>query len=149
MPAILWDVIGKPGGKPKMKQKISRRKTETDEEYEKRKTDCIETLDEFRDRMLAEMLATPDQYLMRREVHRTAEQHAELLAEVIETCKRIDGHTGPWVRNDRACQSKYGTCAYLGVCAGVETLDSERFEKLDTAHPELGTTEDSLDDCPL
>lgn len=150
MPAILWDVVGKPGGKPKGKTKIARRKAETDEQYEKRKADNLETLEEFEERLVSEMLATPDEYLVRREVHRTAEQHAELLAEVVETCRRIDAHQGPWVRNDRACQSKYGTCQYLGVCAGVETLDSERFEKIDAAHPELaGEASDALDDCPL
>lgn len=152
MPAILWDVVGKPGGKPRGKAKIARRKSETDQEYETRKADNLETLDEFEERLCAEMLAAPDEYLVRREVHRTAEQHAELLAEVIETCRRIDAHQGPWVRNDRACQSKYGTCAYLGVCAGVEGLDSERFEKLETPNPELGTTtggNNELDNCPL
>jgi hypothetical protein len=85
-------------------------------------------------------------------VHRTREQHAELLAEVIATCQRIEAHEGPWVRNDRACQSRYGTCPYLGVCAGVEGLDSERFEKLETPNPELGTTTGGtheLDSCPL
>lgn len=150
MPRILWDVIGKPAGKPRGKAKIAKRKSETDEEYAARKADNLETLGEFEDRLTQEMVSNPDEFLVRREVHRTKEQHADILAEVIETCRRIQAHEGLWIRNDKGCRQYNSTCQYLPVCAGVETLDSERFEKLTTANPELSTaTEAEIDDCPL
>jgi hypothetical protein len=151
MPSILWDVVKKPAGKPKGKVKIARRKTESDAEYEARKAANLETLPEFEDRLAQEMTAKPDECLVRREVHRTREQHAELMSEIVETCNRIQEHKGCWTRNDKACRSYGSTCAYLGVCAGVEGLDSERFEKLETANPELQAREvtDELDSCPL
>lgn len=152
IPTIVWDVCRKPSGKPKMKERIVRRKVETELEYEARKAASLESLDEFEVRLYNEMIASPDEYLVRRVVHRTKEQHESLLEEVIETCKRIDAHTGPWVRNDRACQSRFGACQFLGVCAGIESLDSERFEKLETANPELTNNKGGLDesnDCPI
>ena len=133
-----------------MKEKIGRRKTETDEEYAARKASVMESLDEFEERLFVEMCESHEESLVRREVHRTREQHADLLAEVITTCQRIQAHEGLWVRNDKACRQHGSTCPYLSVCARVETLDSERFEKLETANPELsGSAEAEIDDCPL
>jgi hypothetical protein len=124
-----------------MKEKIGKRKSETDEEFVARKDAARETLDEFRDRLVVEMTEKSEERLVRREVHRTREQHADLLEEIVETCRRIESHTGLWIRNDKGCRSFGSTCPYLGVCAGVEGLDSERFEKLETANPELTTRE--------
>lgn len=151
-PAVLWDVLRKPAGKPKMKKKIGRRKTETDEEYEARKAEVMETLDEFEQRLYETMIEEKDKYLVQREVYRTNDQHAEALAELIEECLEIQNYKGTYTRNDALCQARYGACPYLGVCVGVETLDSEKFVQLDVLHPELDDNtggQDEFADCPI
>jgi hypothetical protein len=156
-PAILYDVVKKPGGGPRMKQRIVRRKSETDEEFEARKLAAIETLDEFEERLVTDMLAAPDEHLVRREVHRTGEQQAQAVDELRETIRELETYQGSYPRNDAACRTRFGLCPYLGVCAGVETLDSDRFVRLEAAHPELGSTtstnggsfHDDYSDCPL
>ena len=144
MPRVIWDVIRKPSSKMGNRRdakgkavRIVRRKSESDDEYAQRRMAALESVEEFEDRLYNEMVSDPDRYLVRREVHRTPSQHAELLADLIERCREIQDYDGTYPRNDALCQSRYGTCPYLGVCAGVEQLDSERFERLETPHPEL------------
>lgn len=151
VPAILYDVARKPGGSPKLKKSIARRKDESDESLAARKDAERETVDEFEARLLADITATPDDYLVRREVHRTREQNAEQLAELRETIAELDSYRGSYPRHDAECRSRFGVCPYLGVCAGVETLDSERFYRLDVTHPELQAEHeaDEYADCPL
>jgi hypothetical protein len=147
---ILYDVIRKPSGGPQLKVRATRRKTETEEEYQARKESARESLPEFEDRLFAEMVAEPDKYLVRHEVHRTHDQATELLAEMRETVAEIDGYQGIYPRSDSACKSRYGVCPYLGVCTGVMSLDDPRFVKVDTAHVELSNNkEDDYADCPI
>jgi hypothetical protein len=138
---ILYDVIKKPGGSPKLKEKVAKRKTEADEEYEARKLAARETFQEFEDRLTETMLAEPDVYLVRREVHRTRDQNDAILAELQEVATEIDGYRGTYPRNDGACSARFGTCPFLGVCAGAQQLDDPKFKQIDSPHPE--TQEDS------
>ena len=132
VPAVLYDVIRKPGGSPRLK---SRKKDATERE----------SLAEFGERMAQTMLEDPGKYLVRREVHRTREEVAEVLAEMTETAGEIDAYRGRYPRNDNACKARYGICPFLGVCAGIDTLDSDKFVTLDETHPELGQTQTSED----
>jgi hypothetical protein len=155
--AILYDVLKKPGGKPKLKEAIRRRKDETDEQHEARKEAARETWQEFEDRLVAEMLAAPDEYLVRREVHRTSEQTAEILAELAEVARDIDTYSGVYPRNDSACSARYGSCPFLGVCSGAQQLDDPKFTRLATPHPELadnkedphGRISEPSEQCPV
>jgi hypothetical protein len=149
-PGILYDVVRKPEGNPKLKEKIAKRKSETDADYEARKAAARETLEEFEERLKATMLAEPDTYLVRRMVHKTREQQAGLLEEAIATMAEIE-RTQKYARNDAACVSPYGACAYLGVCTGIEQLDSPKFTALGDAHPELdgkAKEEDAINGSP-
>jgi len=162
--SILYDVIRKPLGKPILVKRdeagnvigrasVARRKNETDEMLAARKDAARETLSEFEARLTRVMLDNPDDYLIRRQVHRLGEQQSEAMAEVRETLHEIERYKGCYPRNDAACRNKFGTCAYLGVCSGVESLDSDKFVVLDSPHPELETQQnqekDDDDGCPL
>ena len=148
--AILYDVLRKPKGGPKLKVMCTRRKGESDEELAKRKEDARETLQEFEDRMYQELITEPAKWFVRREVHRTHEQSKEIIDEMLEDVSDIENYFGLYPRNDTACRSKFGTCIYLGVCAGTETLEDPKFMKMDQAHPELDARgEDDYADCPL
>ncbi len=135
--AILYDVIRKPLGSPKLQAAIRKRASETEAEYAERKESVRETPDEFHSRLYHTMLEQPDRYLVRREVIRTRDETVLLLAEIHETFAEIENYHGSYPRNDGACHSRYGTCPYLGVCAGIETLDDPKFVRLDAPLPEL------------
>jgi hypothetical protein len=156
LPRVLWDVIKKPSGKPKMKKRVAKRKSETQEEFEARKAEQMESLEEYEERLFDEMVSDADSYLVRREVYRTREQHEKNLKEVIETCMEIENYQGSYPRNDSMCRGRYGSCPYLGVCSGVESLDSDRFERLENPHPELTVSKGEQNeftsnwaDCPI
>jgi hypothetical protein len=150
MPAILYDVIKKPGGEPRMKKPVSRRKTETDEEFAARKEAERETISEFEQRLYDTMISEPGTYLVRREVHRTAEQNAAIIAELGEKLVEIGAYRGSYPRNDGACQAKYGLCPFLGVCVGQESLDADRFERRPVEGPSTKETgNEFIDSCPL
>lgn len=159
--SILYDVIRKPATKPKYKQRIVKRKAETQEEFEQRKAEALETLDEYEARLIQEIKADPDKYLVRREVHRTREQNEAILAELRETIAEMDIYleygAGLFPRNDKAC-SAFGGCPFRGVCAGFESLDDPKFERVDEEHqelPELAAftnkedAQDEYSDCPI
>jgi len=147
-PAIMYDVLRKPQGGPKSKEAIRRRKIETDEEFNARKEAARETIEEFEERLVSDMAADQPKYFVRRVIHRTREQSQEIINELLEDVQVIEAYRGLYPRNDSACRGKFGTCIYLGVCGGTESLDSERFRRLETSHPELSNG-DNYDDCPL
>lgn len=138
--SILYDVAKKIQGKPKLKTRIARRKDESDESLEQRKNDARETIDEFQKRLIQEAAHNPDLYV-RREVIRTDEQNLQILIEWDEVAREIAHYKGHYPRNDSACNSRFGKCAYLGVCTGVEGLDDPKFSPLDSPHPELDLEE--------
>jgi hypothetical protein len=152
---VLYDVLRVPGGKPKMKERIARRKAETEEQYEARKAAALETLEEFEVRLFNEMIGDQDKYLVRREVHVRRDERDAIVAEFAEDSAALATYIGSYPRNDSACKSRFGTCPYLGVCCGAESLDSERFVKVDSKHTELASAsqEEAQDDysasCPL
>jgi hypothetical protein len=153
-PGIMWDAVRKPLGRPRMKKKIAKRKSETQTEYEARKAEQMESLEEFEQRLFETMVADRDSYFVRREVHRTSDQSKEAMSALVETVREIENYQGSYPKNDGACQSRYGTCPYLGVCCGVETLDSERFIQSDVTHPELELNSETKGesyelDCPI
>jgi len=101
------------------------------------------------------------EHFVRHALHRTVEQSDALmdeLREIFGEMARYDGRSYP--RNETACQSRYGACPFLGVCTGIETLDSGRFVHIGSANPELGSSKevthassqydsDEYADCPI
>lgn len=136
--SILYDVLKKIGTAPKMKKAVRKRKDETDEDLEKRKAAERETLAEFGSRILIEMTKAGEQWFVRREITRLDDQRAEHIVERDHTLAAMFAPgRDVYPRNDGACMARFGTCPFLGVCAGTATLDDPKFARLDDIHPEL------------
>jgi hypothetical protein len=127
-PGILYDVLKKPLGSPKQKDRKSKER---------------ESLAEFQARLTDTMLASPDEYLVRRVLHRTRDQQRELLAEAVEAMNEMAAARS-YARNETACVSPYGACPYLGVCTNTDTLDSPLFVALENPHPELCVSSEAI-----
>lgn len=136
--SILYDVLKKITTAPKFKKSVSKRKAETPEEFAERKAEQRETLEEFGSRILGDMGKAGEQWFVRREIVRLDSQREEHIIERDQTLAEMFA-TGRTVypRNDGACTSRFGTCPFLGVCAGTATLDDPKFARLDDIHPEL------------
>lgn len=104
-----------------------------------RETD--ETLDEFGDRIVDEISAEPDGYLIRGVVVRLEDDLPDMRADLLEAIKleRAASLFKLYPRNPDAC-AKFGTmCHFFGVCSGKASIDDEqRFPRVG-AHPELAT----------
>lgn len=132
---ILYDVAKKIQGKPKMRERVVRRKDETDEELQARKDAARESIGEFEARLTKEAISNKGLYV-RHEIHRTDEDTKRLLEEWAEVAEEMSVYKGVYPRNESFCQSRFGKCPYLGVCTGIESLDDPKFEQSEP-HPEL------------
>lgn len=131
LPGICWDFIKKPSTKPHGSQ-VRQKKDESLVDFEARKIAGMEPLLSYEDRIAQET------ELVRRQVYWTHDQHTQVLSEVVELAMAIDSYQGSYPRNDTACLNQYGSCPFLGVCAGNEDLEaSDKFIKIETKHPEL------------
>ena len=141
-PRIVWDVIKKPGGNPKMKERIVKRKTESGEEFDQRKQDSMESLDEFQARLYQEIMNNKTGYFARNEVYMTELHVAYAMEDLLSEALAIE-EASRWPKSDGACISGYGTFEYFGLCVGTESIDSGNFIKLKEAHPELSESTES------
>jgi hypothetical protein len=114
-------------GKPQAPRLIARHR-ETDE-----------TLDEFGDRLVDEISADPDGYLIRGAVVRLEDDLPDMRTDLIEAIKleRAASLFNLHPRNPDAC-AKFGSmCHFFSVCSGQASIDDEqRFPRVG-AHPEL------------
>lgn len=94
-----------------------------------------ESLDDYGDRVQEEMTANPNKYFVRRELHATADQRSEQWGEIVETATAIRDYKGNYPRSVNAC-GRFGSCPFLGVCVGTESLDSGRFAYEPSRHGE-------------
>lgn len=140
--SIMYDVLKKITVGPKLKKVVRRKKDEPDEEYEARREtnekENRESLEEYGNRILADIVKVAKEWFVRREIVRLQDQRDEYLAERDYTLQRMfepDRTTFP--RNDGACNARFGVCPYLGVCAGTATLDDPKFAQVEDCHPEL------------
>lgn len=94
---------------------------------------------EFGRRILEEIAADPTGYYARCVLTRFDHEIDSALCDAWDWADRIaqDRAQGWNPRNPDACHKWNRPCAYLGVCTGAETLESESFVKLDDPHPEL------------
>lgn len=136
--SILYDVLKKIGTAPKMKKAATKRKAETAEEFAERKAALRETLAEFGSRILGDMEKAGEKWFVRREITRLDDQRAEHIVERDHTLAAMFAPGRKvYPRNDGACMARFGTCPFLGVCAGTATLDDPKFARLKDIHPEL------------
>jgi hypothetical protein len=101
--------------------------------------DTDETLDEFAERLVDEIAADPDGYLIRGVVVRLEDELPKMRVDLLEQIKL--GETGVLFnlhpRNPDAC-TKYGSvCHFFDVCSGRGSLDDEQRFPRGRAHPEL------------
>lgn len=136
----IYDVLAKPRERLLLATPEASRKYKKDGTLYANQRERDETIDEFRDRVAANMAESPDAYFGRAEVVRTdaeliesaRDTHATAL--MIRECER----TGRNPRNPDACFLPGRSCAFHDVCCGVCGLDDEtRFIRLASVHPEL------------
>lgn len=147
--AIVWDVVRKPGIKPKQIAAKERQRILAEQTYcgFAVSIDAINHLmDEPREdgelyaaRLARECISDPDRYFGRRSNPRTREQLAEYAEELWGVAGQVRDarREGRHYRNSGACFN-YGTpCKFLGLCAGTDTPDSENWQPKPKKHEEL------------
>ncbi len=103
--------------------------------------DTDETLQEFGDRLVDEIAAEPDSYLIRGEVVRLEDELPKMRTDLLEAIKleRAAALFNLHPRNPDAC-TKYGSvCHFFDACSGRADIDDEQRFPRGLAHPELAT----------
>jgi hypothetical protein len=104
-----------------------------------RGTQLVECPELYGYRLSADIRENLGSYFQRREVPRPDHDLVEYARELWDaaTEMREARHHGRHLRNPDACM-KYGRpCAYLGICSGYDTPDSDKWQKRADVHPEL------------
>jgi len=146
----VYDVIKKPGIRPKEIPKAQRAMIVAHREY--CGTECSveaalriaggeerECLELYEIRLAADAIENPQKYFQRRIVPRLDGeilQYAKELWDVgqaIIHARREDSH----FRNSGACLTYNTPCDYLGICSGHDHPESDKWKKTDNVHPEL------------
>jgi hypothetical protein len=92
-------------------------------------------------RLARECIKNADRYFQRRAEPRLNSETLSYAGELWDIGQSIleIRRTGRRIKNSDACLM-YGTpCQYLGICCGEDTLESDRWERIDTIHEELPT----------
>lgn len=119
----LYDVIRKPGIRPKQVTRGGR----------------LETPAEFEQRLAEDVAERPEWYYQRRTIYRMDAQILEYARELWETADevRLARLHNRHYRNSGACMQWGRPCEYLGICSGHDTPDSDRWAKRAGVHAEL------------
>lgn len=154
---IVWDVVRKPGIRPKKVAKKERqgivatgtycgfhvspetRAAYTEEETENGELFCF--------RVCQEVTERPERYFARRSVVRTNHELLEYQRELWEAADsmRLARNEGTHYRNASACMN-YGTpCIFLGVCSGHDSIESDNWKFKEQRHQELDYEGDGRD----
>lgn len=142
----LYDVVDRPGLKPLKATPMELRKYTKPTKNEpvsrlyanQRETD--ETIEEYRDRLAAIVMANPENYFARPEIVRLETELADSLADVTELGLQIRNgpHSGVAPRNPASCFAWNRPCDFFSACSGTASLDDEtQFRKTETPHEEL------------
>lgn len=135
----LYDVIRKPTIRPYKATPEENRKYKKDGTLYAGQHEFDEGLDEWKERLMADIAERPDYYFARVEVVRMESDLAEYLYDMWAVGREIADaeRTGRFSRNPNAC-SVFGSCEYFDVCTGCASLKDETlFKKIDTPNPEL------------
>ena len=85
-----------------------------------------ETLDEYRERLIAEVTANPRKYYRRAQVVRLESELDEARRDLWSTAHMITANSNLHPpRNPDACSRFGGTCEYFDVCSGAGSLEDE------------------------
>jgi hypothetical protein len=135
----LYDVIRKPTIRPYKATPEENRKYTKDGTLYAGQHEFDESLDEWKERLMADIAERPDYYFARVEVVRMESDLAEYLYDMWAVGREIADaeRTGRFSRNPNAC-SVFGSCEYFDVCTGCASLqDDTLFKKIETPNPEL------------
>ena len=102
-------------------------------------TQLVECPELYGYRLSADIRENLDSYFQRREVPRPDHDLVEYARELWDaaTEMRETRHHGRHLRNPDACMKFGRPCAYLGICSGYDTPESDKWEKRGDVHPEL------------
>jgi hypothetical protein len=142
----LYDVVDRPKTKPLKATPIDKRKytkpTKKDpvSRLYANQREIDETVEEYRDRLGAQIAAAPDAFFARAEVVRLESELQASDQDIEEVALQIrqGSLTGVAPRNPGACFLYNRPCEMLDACSGAASLDDpSKFKKMETAHPEL------------
>jgi len=141
----VYDVIKKPGIRPKNISKADQKVLRTEGTYcgfqvdeLQRGLEC-EDYDLYALRLVRDTFDNPEKYFQRRSVPRLDDEIVEHAAEMWDIAKAIQeaSRTQRHYRNSSACM-QYGTpCEYLGLCSRHDTPNSDRWVRAERVHSEL------------
>lgn len=137
----IYDVLSKFRETPKLATPMDKRRyTKKDGKLDARQRENDETLDEFRARLTASMIESPDGFFGRADVIRTDAELEESARDTHETALMIRdcSKRSRAPRNPDACFLYHRVCEFHGVCSGCDALDNQvNFQKKDSIHSEL------------
>jgi len=98
-----------------------------------------ETLDEFEERIVADIAARPDDFLQRAVIVRLESELPRMREELIEqvTLMRAAAASGLAPPNHSACSMGREMCGFWAACSGQADIDDEHQFPRGVAHPEL------------
>jgi hypothetical protein len=146
----VWDVIRKPGIRPKKLAKAERAAAVASRKYfgdllsmaelDRLQTDETESLAMYEARLAHECtIESPDKYFQRRGVPRLDSELHEYARELWDHADDIresrvnERH----VRNSGACILYNSPCKFLGICSGHDSVDSDKWGRKANVHREL------------
>lgn len=154
---VVWDVIRKPGIRPKKLAKADRAAvvslgTYTGLPVSQATRDYlvnieVENAELYAMRVGYECISDPDRYFQRRSVPHLQEELIEYAEELWDLGQevRLCRNTGRNYRNSGACMLYGSPCKFLGLCSGHDTVDSDKWQKRENVFPELGEASGELD----
>ncbi len=157
----IWDVIKKPGIKPKLISKADKTTitslgtyfgdnvtSDTQKEIVSsgKESKYRENGELYEIRLYHECKDNLSKYFQRRPILRLQNELVEYAGELwdmaydVLACRQRTANTGrPPVRNCGSCMT-YGTpCEYLGICSGYDNLESNKWQRRKSIHSELTT----------
>ncbi len=152
---IVWDVVRKPGIRPKKLTAANRKGVTSLGEYCGRKlssetrqlfvTEERENAELFQARLAVECLEHPERYFARRSIPRGRNELVDYINEVWQMGQEIlaSRRNGWTFRNSKACMQWGSACEYLGICSGYDTPESDNWTTRDNTHAELGDTNET------
>lgn len=139
----IYDVLLKPNTRPALATPHEvRRYTKTGALYASQR-ERDETVDEYRDRLLADVSSGPSKYVQTFEVARLDDERDEYNGDIWDIAAEIRAseRTGRSRRNPDSCHRYGSPCSYLPVCQRRASLEDTTLYKLTVQHPELATKE--------
>lgn len=141
----LYDVIRKPGIRPKRITKAEQKMMIQQGEYcgvqvpHKYRLLEAENLELYEVRLTQDCLQNPGKYFQRRVIPRLDDELVEHAAEMWEIGQSLMTaySKGQHYKNSESCMTWGSPCEYLPICSGHDSPDSDRWHQREVVHSEL------------